>query len=353
MEEDVVDSELSVWEFVDLEENGNDDNGQNEVEDNNGSGFESSPLEQDHHPIEKETKQKTIMNNKINVDKKPPCSKIIFKKKLLKMRCASFYIPKQSKLEFKPLGDDAHFVSRDEQTIGVADGVGGWDKNGIDSGKYARSLIVNSSTNVNNKLLSEIIDPKTIIREAFSKNSNLEGSSTMCVVTHNNGMLRGANIGDSGFLVFREGKLIYKSPTQQKRFNCPFQLGNHKRSDGPECAVEMELGVKKGDVVVMGSDGLLDNLFDWEIQDIIKTELKLDDHDDKYNNKYKDLAFAIAGAAYYRSLDRYGVCPYTIASAEAGRKHKGGKMDDISVIIGHIVCNWDMLVSSSSSSASS
>uniref|UniRef100_A0A803Q9R6 Uncharacterized protein n=1 Tax=Cannabis sativa TaxID=3483 RepID=A0A803Q9R6_CANSA len=52
MEEDVVDSELSVWEFVDLEENGSDDNDQNEVEDNNGSGFESSPLEQDHHPIE-------------------------------------------------------------------------------------------------------------------------------------------------------------------------------------------------------------------------------------------------------------------------------------------------------------
>ncbi|KAF4377787.1 hypothetical protein CsatB_018344 [Cannabis sativa] len=265
------------------------------------------------------------------------------------MRCASFYIPKQSKLKLKPLGEDAHFVSCDEQTIGVADGVSGWDKSGIDSGIYARSLIFNYANAINDKLLPEIIDPKTIIREAFSKNSNLEGSSTICVVTHNNGMLRGANIGDSGFLVFREGKLIYKSQTQQKRFNCPFQLGNHKGGDGPECAVEMELGVKEGDVVVMGSDGLLDNLFNWEIQDIIKTELKLDDHDDKYNNKYKDLAFAIAEAAYYRSLDKYGVSPYAIASAKAGKKHKGGKIDDISVLVGHIVCNWDISSSASSS----
>ncbi|XP_062076858.1 uncharacterized protein LOC133781798 [Humulus lupulus] len=54
MEEDVEDLELSVWEFVDLEEDDNDDDdddGENEIEDNGfGSGCESSPLED--HSIE-------------------------------------------------------------------------------------------------------------------------------------------------------------------------------------------------------------------------------------------------------------------------------------------------------------
>ena len=277
------------------------------------------------------------MKIKLKIGKKTSKSlKFVFKRKPMKMNSGSFYIPKRNKS--KPLGEDAHFVSGIKETFGVADGVGGWAKKGIDSGIYARSLMRNSLTAVNK--LSEAnsqIDPKNIIKEAC-KNNKFEGSSTACVVTHNNGVLRGASVGDSGFLVFREGKVLYKSPTQQKRFNCPFQLGNYPESDDPECAVEMKLDVKKGDFVVMGSDGLLDNLFDWEIEEIIKKEYP------KLLN-LEDLAFKIAEAAYYRSLDKYAVCPYTITSKKVGKNHKGGKQDDISVVIGHIVENWEMSTS--------
>ncbi|MCD7467791.1 hypothetical protein HAX54_005410 [Datura stramonium] len=48
-----------------------------------------------------------------------------------------FYIPKYSK---GPLGEDAHIICIEGETIGIADGVGGWAKKGIDSGEYSRQL---------------------------------------------------------------------------------------------------------------------------------------------------------------------------------------------------------------------
>lgn len=56
------------------------------------------------------------------------------------MVSASYYIPKDNKL-----GEDAHFICADEDTVGVADGVGGFAKQGIDAGEYARSLMINSA----------------------------------------------------------------------------------------------------------------------------------------------------------------------------------------------------------------
>ncbi|KAF3650564.1 putative uric acid degradation bifunctional protein TTL-like isoform X1 [Capsicum annuum] len=55
------------------------------------------------------------------------------------MVAGSFYIPKVN--DEKPLGEDASFICVKEQTIGVADGVGGWAKKGIDSGVYSRELM--------------------------------------------------------------------------------------------------------------------------------------------------------------------------------------------------------------------
>ena len=273
------------------------------------------------------------MKIKFRIKPKEPINlKYVIKKKQLKMRSAPYCIPKGNKL--KPLGEDAHFISSDEQTIGVADGVGGWAKKGIDAGNYARELMLNSSIAVNKERSS--VDPKRVLAEAFS-NTMHEGSSTACVLTHDDGVLRAANVGDSGFMVLREGKLLFKSPTQQHRFNFPFQLGNNKKSDRPECALEIQVPVKPGDIVVMGSDGLFDNMFDSDIEEIIQEEYhKLVEENNKID-KYQDLAFRIAETAYYKSLDKYYVSPFAIASKLAGKKHKGGKMDDISIIVGRIV----------------
>lgn len=52
------------------------------------------------------------------------------------------------------------------------------------------------------------------------------GSSTACVVVLNrtDQMLYTANIGDSGFIVMRNGQIVHRSEEQQHYFNTPFQL---------------------------------------------------------------------------------------------------------------------------------
>ena len=39
--------------------------------------------------------------------------------------------------------------------------------------------------------------------------------------------LQAVNVGDSGFLVLRNGHLVFKSPVQQHTFNLPYQLESH------------------------------------------------------------------------------------------------------------------------------
>ncbi|KAK3037346.1 hypothetical protein RJ639_032108 [Escallonia herrerae] len=59
----------------------------------------------------------------------------------LKMVAGSFYVPEKN--ELSPLGEDAHFICNKRQTIGLADGVSGSAKKGIDGGKFARELMRN------------------------------------------------------------------------------------------------------------------------------------------------------------------------------------------------------------------
>jgi len=52
------------------------------------------------------------------------------------------------------------------------------------------------------------------------------GSSTACVVLLNreDSTLYTANIGDSGFMVVRKGRVVRRSEEQQHYFNTPFQV---------------------------------------------------------------------------------------------------------------------------------
>lgn len=91
------------------------------------------------------------------------------------MASDAFYIPKYGKA---PLGEDAHFICIEEQTIGVADGVGGWAKRGIDSGEYAREFVRNAKLSIHKQREQKNkIDPKKVLNEAYL-NTISQGSST-------------------------------------------------------------------------------------------------------------------------------------------------------------------------------
>lgn len=75
--------------------------------------------------------------------------------------------------------------------------------------------------------------------------------------------------GDSGFMLVREGKVVYRSPVLQHFFDCPLQFGAvpdfSESTDTAEDAAVAELQVQPGDVLLAGSDGLWDNCFDAEL----------------------------------------------------------------------------------------
>jgi protein phosphatase PTC7 len=103
----------------------------------------------------------------------------------------------------------------------------------------------------------------------LSLNFQFTGSSTACVLIlhRETSTIYTANIGDSGFMVVRNGEIIHKSEEQQHYFNTPFQLslpppGNANRvlSDAPESADSLSFPVENGDVILVATDGVFDNL---------------------------------------------------------------------------------------------
>jgi hypothetical protein len=58
-------------------------------------------------------------------------------------------------------------------------------------------------------------------------------------------------------------EIFYRSFEQQHNYNYPYQIGN--KSDDPNDAIDIVHRIRDKDIIVMGSDGLFDNLFDHEI----------------------------------------------------------------------------------------
>lgn len=92
------------------------------------------------------------------------------------MKAGSCYIPQKTKL----IGDDAHFVCEHEQVVGVADGVGGWAKLGVDAGEYARELTSHAEKAVRASP-EGCVDPHQVLATAHAR-TNALGSSTACIV---------------------------------------------------------------------------------------------------------------------------------------------------------------------------
>ena len=52
----------------------------------------------------------------------------------------------------------------------------------------------------------------------------MQGSCTACILVLEGNQLHEASLGDSGFLVVRNGKVVYKSEPEQVSFDYPYQL---------------------------------------------------------------------------------------------------------------------------------
>lgn len=149
--------------------------------------------------------------------------------KTLKLLSASSYLPHPDKEATG--GEDAHFICVEEQVIGVADGVGGWADVGINAGLYSRSLMSNSVRAIKDEP-KDAIDPARVLAKAHLA-TNAKGSSTACIIALKNENLHAVNLGDSGFVVIRDGCTVFHSPSQQHDFNFTYQLANGNEGDQP------------------------------------------------------------------------------------------------------------------------
>ena len=179
------------------------------------------------------------------------------------------------------IGDDAWFVASQKSIVvlGVADGVGGWREVGVDPSKFSSSLMKTCKRFVEQNPDSfdeNIVNRKTpieILSQSYNtlleNKNNLIGSSTACIIVFHreSSYLHSANLGDSGFVIVRDSKIIHRSQEQQHYFNSPFQMAilpNLSSSaellnDSPESASTSSFELAEGDFIVIATDGLWDN----------------------------------------------------------------------------------------------
>ncbi|CAM6101009.1 unnamed protein product [Calypogeia fissa] len=244
--------------------------------------------------------------------------------KSLKLVSGACNLPHPEKV--KTGGEDAYFICPDKQVFGVADGVGGWADLGIDAGEYARELMAQSLNAVQQEPAGSI-DPARVMEKAHSL-TKCKGSSTACIIALTDSALEAANLGDSGFVIVRNSRTIFKSPVQQHQFNIPFQL-EHGGSDPPSAAQVFSFQVFQGDVVVAGTDGLFDNVYDSELTTVVVQAVRGGLDPQKTAEK-------IAALAKSRAQDKNRQTPFSTAAQDAGFRFYGGKMDDITVIVSYI-----------------
>ncbi|KAL7117241.1 hypothetical protein ACP275_03G060600 [Erythranthe tilingii] len=243
----------------------------------------------------------------------------------LKLNSGSCYLPHPDKEETG--GEDAHFICTSEQAIGVADGVGGWAEVGIDAGKYARELMSNSVNAIQEEPKGSI-DPARVLEKAHT-GTKAKGSSTACIIALAEQSLQAINLGDSGFMVVRDGCTVFRSPVQQHDFNFTYQLECGNSGDMPSSGQVFTIPVAPGDVIIAGTDGLFDNLYNSDITAVVV-------HAVRAGLGPQVTAQKIAALARQRALDKNRQTPFSTAAQEAGFRYYGGKLDDITVVVSYI-----------------
>lgn len=249
-------------------------------------------------------------------------------------------------------GDDAMLVS--PTVMAIADGVSGWESKGeqCSSGIWARSMLEtlsrlmteyklsHSPHPLNNRDISQILDDSYLHTSHLMDLQDLNGSSTLILSMLSGETLKYISIGDSKLYVVRNGEMIMTNEEQMADYLCPMQIGTQTLNVLPsEIALVDEVELKPGDIIVMCSDGISDNLYDWEILQAL----------DEYLNFKKDNLRAVANKIVAQcknvAYDDNAYTPYNekvskLPSKRFGRNISlGGKMDDMSLCIARVVPN--------------
>lgn len=294
-------------------------------------------------------------------------------------------------------GADSHFADPEGRALGIADGVGEWEwRFGVNARAFADELMAGCQLGIE-QLRGDTSLPVRecalrALQRGYAATASFGSSTSLVASLGRHGELGVANLGDSALLQLRRleavaandrpdgsgpsaapaavpaGPLrcVARTREQQHSFNCPYQLmrlpsredfpellrqGKDKlvrvmerqaklpRFDLPEDAELYSLCVQEGDLIILGTDGVFDNLHIHEIiqlaNEAVSPAEAAASHGSNTPTDPASLATAIVRAAYHRSLDRDARTPFGDHARQAGLYHRGGKMDDITC-----VCAW-------------
>lgn len=278
-------------------------------------------------------------------------------------------------------GEDAYFASPALQTFGVADGVGGWASvPGVDPGQFSRKLLdfthetlklENSRSRESNSYNDEYLYGALQGAMSSLKDESIGGGTT-CVLgalDETEELLHLFILGDSGVMVLRPGlrkvghkrilhpRVVFRSVEQTHYFNCPFQLSSEDPTPNPvlDDADRVQVRLKENDLIIAATDGVFDNVFDTQIQNMVSAFFV--GYESKKKTGIAGHLDALAGrivklARNVGENEESGVTPFTINARQDGLDAPGGKLDDATVVLGLVVrptlidsadlqCNFD------------
>ncbi|GAA6059880.1 hypothetical protein JCM10212_007085 [Sporobolomyces blumeae] len=276
------------------------------------------------------------------------------------------------------VGEDSYFLRAD--SLGVADGVGGWSKHaGANPARWARKFMHHCSAelaryeNIDDELFLQYyeIDPVEVMQLAFekclseSKDEGIIGSSTALLAILRNDELRLANLGDCYCCVIRDNDYVFRSEEQQHSFNFPFQAGTNSKDTPIKDAQRIVVKVQKDDIVLLASDGLVDNVFsDDLLEEVLRfvstspspspspvsassassssstsTSSPASSNGQKRYTLNRFSPQLVAESLCYRAKSVYDdpravASPFQNRAVEEGLYYAGGKRDDVTCLIG-------------------
>jgi protein phosphatase PTC7 len=238
-------------------------------------------------------------------------------------------------------------------SFGVADGVGGWVDSGVDPSLFAQTLMYHAHRY---SQLGWAGEPEIDPTQEYEERERVEGweltpykclecayhgvlrerlvdagSSTACLISLNasSGVLRAANLGDSGFLIIRSSSVIYRQPPQTHFFNCPYQLTKFPPNmvpsthfaDRPNRAAQYETKLRDGDIIIAFTDGLSDNVFTPDIVAICSLVARSGGSEDV---QAQMMANRIIEYAQVCMRERKKMTPFSREALREGLYYRGG-----------------------------
>ncbi|CAE7204620.1 unnamed protein product [Symbiodinium natans] len=290
---------------------------------------------------------------------------------LLKFQSGAFSMPHAGKVDG---GEDSHFMGANLRCLGVADGVGEWSCFGLSARNFANELMLgcqeyfmtNNPGDIAGDLREHVLEA---LKKAHQQTRSWGSSTAVVTALGRRGQLGIANLGDSALAVLRREEVgggmtcICRTEDQQVKFNLPWQLAcypgpadypqlmregeekqklvkalqqSRRRKDhGPEDSQLLSCQVQEGDMLILGTDGMWDNLYMEEVCQIVAGAVGPLEEENGHFTEAAQIAEALAKAARWRSLSRDARTPFSDAARKAGVKYEGGKMDDVTC-----VCAW-------------